>query len=75
MSRLEAVETPTTGVDSHPVAVPSPSLANEDASIPLEHHRIEFATTRQVNILVSTFQRLVNTLGTPKDIPELRDKL
>ncbi|PHT45642.1 Syntaxin-21 [Capsicum baccatum] len=29
----------------------------------------------QINTAVSTFQRLVNTLGTPKDTPELRDKL
>ncbi|XVF11083.1 hypothetical protein REPUB_Repub07fG0238900 [Reevesia pubescens] len=29
----------------------------------------------QINTVVSTFQRLVNTLGTPKDTPELRDKL
>lgn len=29
----------------------------------------------QITTAVSTFQRLVNTLGTPKDTPELRDKL
>ncbi|XP_076956431.1 syntaxin-22-like [Bidens hawaiensis] len=29
----------------------------------------------QINTGVSTFQRLVNTLGTPKDTPELREKL
>ncbi|KAF6137351.1 hypothetical protein GIB67_036388 [Kingdonia uniflora] len=29
----------------------------------------------QINTVVSTFQRLVNTLGTPKDTPELREKL
>ncbi|MFS8030384.1 putative syntaxin domain-containing protein [Helianthus anomalus] len=29
----------------------------------------------QINTAVSTFQRLVNNLGTPKDTPELRDKL
>ncbi|PIA58651.1 hypothetical protein AQUCO_00500537v1 [Aquilegia coerulea] len=29
----------------------------------------------QINTAVSSFQRLVNTLGTPKDTPELRDKL
>ncbi|KAL9246951.1 hypothetical protein vseg_020429 [Gypsophila vaccaria] len=29
----------------------------------------------QINTAVSTFQRLVNTLGTPKDTPDLRDKL
>ncbi|KAJ0242635.1 Syntaxin-22 [Hirschfeldia incana] len=29
----------------------------------------------QINTGVSTFQRLVNTLGTPRDTPELRDKL
>ncbi|XP_028754640.1 syntaxin-22-like [Neltuma alba] len=29
----------------------------------------------QINTAVSTFQRLVNTLGTPKDTLELRDKL
>ncbi|XP_071702546.1 syntaxin-22-like [Rutidosis leptorrhynchoides] len=29
----------------------------------------------QINTAVSTFQRLVNTLGTPKDTPELRNKL
>ncbi|GLJ11919.1 hypothetical protein SUGI_0180220 [Cryptomeria japonica] len=29
----------------------------------------------QVNTAVSTFQRLANTLGTPKDSPELREKL
>ncbi|KAK8956530.1 Syntaxin-22 [Platanthera zijinensis] len=29
----------------------------------------------QINTAVSTFQRLVNTLGTPKDTPELRQKL
>ncbi|KAL3497881.1 hypothetical protein ACH5RR_040613 [Cinchona calisaya] len=29
----------------------------------------------QINTAVSTFQRLVNALGTPKDTPELRDKL
>ena len=29
----------------------------------------------QVNTAVSTFQRLVNTLGTPKDTPALREKL
>ncbi|KAG7598984.1 Syntaxin N-terminal domain [Arabidopsis suecica] len=29
----------------------------------------------QINTAVSTFQRLVNTLGTPKDTPELPDKL
>ncbi|XP_071686381.1 syntaxin-22-like [Rutidosis leptorrhynchoides] len=29
----------------------------------------------QINTAVSTFQRLVNSLGTPKDTPELRDKL
>ncbi|KFK45017.1 hypothetical protein AALP_AA1G333800 [Arabis alpina] len=29
----------------------------------------------KINTAVSTFQRLVNTLGTPKDTPELRDKL
>ncbi|KAL4565792.1 hypothetical protein LXL04_029898 [Taraxacum kok-saghyz] len=29
----------------------------------------------QINTAVSTFQRLVNTIGTPKDTPELRDKL
>lgn len=29
----------------------------------------------QITTAVSTFQRLVNTLGTPKDTPELREKL
>ncbi|XP_027080084.1 syntaxin-22-like isoform X2 [Coffea arabica] len=29
----------------------------------------------QINTAVSTFQRLVNTLGTPRDTPELREKL
>lgn len=29
----------------------------------------------QINTAVSTFQRLVYTLGTPKDTPELRNKL
>ncbi|KAJ8774100.1 hypothetical protein K2173_009531 [Erythroxylum novogranatense] len=29
----------------------------------------------QINTAVSTFQRLVNTLGTPKDTPDLREKL
>lgn len=29
----------------------------------------------QINTAVSTFQRLVNTLGTPKDTSELREKL
>ncbi|PPD80760.1 hypothetical protein GOBAR_DD22325 [Gossypium barbadense] len=29
----------------------------------------------QINTAVTTFQRLVNTLGTPKDTPELREKL
>ncbi|XP_038724280.1 syntaxin-22-like [Tripterygium wilfordii] len=29
----------------------------------------------QINTAVSTFQRFVNTLGTPKDTPELREKL
>ncbi|GAB2215839.1 hypothetical protein Droror1_Dr00020243 [Drosera rotundifolia] len=29
----------------------------------------------QISTAVSTFQRLVNTLGTPKDTPELREKL
>ncbi|KAJ0232804.1 putative syntaxin-24 [Hirschfeldia incana] len=29
----------------------------------------------QINTAVSNFQRLVNTIGTPKDTPELRDKL
>ncbi|KAK8497150.1 hypothetical protein V6N12_046736 [Hibiscus sabdariffa] len=29
----------------------------------------------QINTAVSTFQRLVNTLGTPKDTPELQEKL
>ncbi|KAJ8435953.1 hypothetical protein Cgig2_023329 [Carnegiea gigantea] len=29
----------------------------------------------QINTAISTFQRLVNTLGTPKDTPELREKL
>ncbi|CAM8985208.1 unnamed protein product [Rhodiola kirilowii] len=29
----------------------------------------------QINTAVSTFQRLVNTLGTPKDTPVLREKL
>lgn len=29
----------------------------------------------QINTAVSAFQRLVNTLGTPKDTPELREKL
>ncbi|KAK1408346.1 hypothetical protein QVD17_40050 [Tagetes erecta] len=29
----------------------------------------------QINTAVSTFQRLVKTLGTPKDTPQLRDKL
>ncbi|KAG7616391.1 Syntaxin N-terminal domain [Arabidopsis thaliana x Arabidopsis arenosa] len=29
----------------------------------------------QINTSVSTFHRLVNTLGTPKDTPELREKL
>ena len=29
----------------------------------------------QINTAVSTFQRLVNTIGTPKDSPELREKL
>lgn len=29
----------------------------------------------QINTAVSNFQRLVNTLGTPKDTPELRHKL
>ncbi|MFQ6632331.1 hypothetical protein Gotur_008777 [Gossypium turneri] len=29
----------------------------------------------QINTAVSTFQRLVNTLGTPKDSPDLREKL
>ncbi|KAL0393388.1 UNVERIFIED_CONTAM: syntaxin [Sesamum latifolium] len=29
----------------------------------------------QINTAVSTFQRLVNTLGSPKDTPELREKL
>ncbi|KAK1320104.1 Syntaxin-23 [Acorus calamus] len=29
----------------------------------------------QINTAVSTFQRLVNTLGTPKDTPDLRERL
>ncbi|KAK3420776.1 hypothetical protein EUGRSUZ_G01609, partial [Eucalyptus grandis] len=29
----------------------------------------------QINTAVNTFQHLVNTLGTPKDTPELRKKL
>ncbi|CAA0825464.1 Syntaxin-22 [Striga hermonthica] len=29
----------------------------------------------QINTAVSTFQRLVNAIGTPKDTPELREKL
>lgn len=29
----------------------------------------------QINTAVNTFYRLVNTLGTPKDTPELREKL
>lgn len=29
----------------------------------------------QINTAVSSFHRLVNTLGTPKDTPELREKL
>lgn len=29
----------------------------------------------QISTAVSTFQRLVNTLGTPKDTPDLREKL
>ncbi|KAM0909123.1 hypothetical protein ACQ4PT_015006 [Festuca glaucescens] len=29
----------------------------------------------QINTAVATFQRLVNTLGTPKDTPDLRDKI
>lgn len=29
----------------------------------------------QISTAVSTFQRLVNTIGTPKDTPELREKL
>ena len=29
----------------------------------------------QINTAVSSFKRLVNTLGTPKDTPQLRDKL
>ncbi|TQD86347.1 hypothetical protein C1H46_028105 [Malus baccata] len=29
----------------------------------------------QINTAVSTFQRLVNTIGTPKDTPDLREKL
>ncbi|RWW22669.1 hypothetical protein BHE74_00048716 [Ensete ventricosum] len=29
----------------------------------------------QINTAVFTFQRLVNTLGTPKDTPELRKRL
>ncbi|KHG16774.1 Syntaxin-22 -like protein [Gossypium arboreum] len=29
----------------------------------------------QINTALSTFQRLVNTLGTPKDSPDLREKL
>ncbi|XP_020113389.1 syntaxin-22-like [Ananas comosus] len=29
----------------------------------------------QINTAVATFQRLVNTLGTPKDTPDLRDRL
>lgn len=29
----------------------------------------------QINTAVSTFQRLVNTVGTPKDTPDLREKL
>lgn len=29
----------------------------------------------QINTAVSTFQRLVNTLGTPKDTPDLRERI
>jgi syntaxin 7 len=29
----------------------------------------------QINTSVSTFQRLVNSLGTPKDTPDLRERL
>lgn len=29
----------------------------------------------QVNTAVSTFNRLVNTIGTPKDSPQLREKM
>jgi syntaxin 7 len=29
----------------------------------------------QINTAVSTFQRLVNTLGTPKDTPDLRERM
>jgi len=29
----------------------------------------------QINTAVATFQRLVNTLGTPKDTPDLRDRI
>jgi hypothetical protein len=29
----------------------------------------------QINTAVATFQRLVNTLGTPKDTPDLRERM
>jgi syntaxin 7 len=29
----------------------------------------------RINTAVATFQRLVNTLGTPKDTPDLRDRM
>ncbi|XP_076884612.1 syntaxin-22-like [Bidens hawaiensis] len=39
------------------------------------HSHVIIIIIIQINTAVSTFQRLVNTLGTPKDTPELRDKL
>ncbi|KAK4368784.1 hypothetical protein RND71_012576 [Anisodus tanguticus] len=52
---------------------PSPRWAEAHCPDPLP---VIYTSVYWVNITaVSTFQRLVNTLGTPKDTPELREKL
>lgn len=54
--------------------------ANGDADPPAMDKKLEpshavAAGVFQINSAVFTYKRLVNTLGTPKDSPQLREKL
>ncbi|KAG0452849.1 hypothetical protein HPP92_025513 [Vanilla planifolia] len=52
-----------------------PGRRDEMANGRLDSTQAVAAGVFQINTAVSTFQRLVNTLGTPKDTPELRERL
>ncbi|PKA46176.1 Syntaxin-22 [Apostasia shenzhenica] len=54
---------------------PLPGRGDAEARARQDPTQAVAAGVFQINTAVSTFQRMVNTLGTPKDTPELRERL